>query len=1235
MKYQDIINFEPLEELIQLTDANEKEKAANLIKTYVMSDSMAEILNEVVIPQLQFERFYDNKGIFVVGNYGTGKSHLMSVISSIAEHEDLLDYVKNESFKEHAKQIAGKFEVLRIELGAVTTPLRDIILKREIEKDLQRRGIDFTFPEINQITNNKQALIEMMGKFEEKYPDKGYLIVIDELLDFLKAKKEHELILDLGFLRELGEICKSTRIRVMAGIQESLFDSPRFTHVKDKIFQIKDRFENVVIKREDIAYVVANRLLKKDEKQKALVGNHLQKFTHLYKNMLNKLEDFVELYPIHPMYIEIFQNIYIAEHRQILKTISLTMKNVLNEDIPENDTGIISYDSYWDYIKEMTAAKTDPQIREVVEKSRTLENIVESSYTRPAYKKYAIKIIKALSVHRLTTGDIYLPVGITLENIKDDLCFNIPEAPENSEEFLLGMISTIMREIIKTVSGQFISHNSENGQYYLDLKKDIDYQAKVEEKADALDEDSLNPYYYKILLRLLDWDEESAVPYVPGHQIWEYRLLWKEKNIERLGYLFFGNPNERPTAHPPRDFYIYFSRIYEHEAWKDEKREDEVFFKFNIKDDDFVKNLRLYAAASFLAEHTTGSGTDKKVYSDKAKDYEKSLIKYIRENILECFTVTYKGESKTIFEAVKIKSIAEKSFKEVVDTIASMYLSPYFNKIYPDYPRFSTVITLGRNGNLEQVTRAALNYIAEGKGEQLGAKVLDSLELLDGSKIDPYKSRYAKYYLDLISNRGPGMVINKKDLFEMNKSEEEVDKNFKWEPNFTVIILASLIYSGDIIFVDNLGKEYDSTKLNELASANMYNLLEFKYVKRPKDIPINELVKLFDYLGIPAGHIKNPAARAEGVSAMISKVDELIKDTIAAKESINKGFMIWDMSSGFIEKKKDSLLNKLTDFKDFLDGLKIYNTPQKLKSFKYTAEELDKNFKPLDILEKVKLLKEFKTRIESEVNYLQTAEHLLDDEDFKKMIGTLKGKIKDALDNVDLINEAYVQEVCNDLELAKQMYIKKYMEEHKKYRLDVNAEQKKEKILLSNEYTNLERLCQIKDIFNVKKFDDIKNKLQSAKTCYTLTKEKLKRHPICDCEFKPNDSNKFLVYGLMDAIEDEITSTLEEWKNQLIKALEDSIVLENIKYLKPEERKEIEEFLSKKEFPLNISAAFINAVNSLMEGFEKVELNFDAMKKEISSKGPMTVEELKTAFEEYLKSLIKGREKEKVRILIK
>ena len=44
-------------------------------KTYVISQRMAEVIVEVIIPQLQFH-YPDNKGILVVGNYGTGKSHL-------------------------------------------------------------------------------------------------------------------------------------------------------------------------------------------------------------------------------------------------------------------------------------------------------------------------------------------------------------------------------------------------------------------------------------------------------------------------------------------------------------------------------------------------------------------------------------------------------------------------------------------------------------------------------------------------------------------------------------------------------------------------------------------------------------------------------------------------------------------------------------------------------------------------------------------------------------------------------------------------------------------------------------------------------------------------------------------------------------------------------------------------------------------------------------------------------
>ena len=50
-----------------------------MVETFVISDRMAELLGELVFPQLQFSKPADNKGILVVGNYGTGKSHLMAV----------------------------------------------------------------------------------------------------------------------------------------------------------------------------------------------------------------------------------------------------------------------------------------------------------------------------------------------------------------------------------------------------------------------------------------------------------------------------------------------------------------------------------------------------------------------------------------------------------------------------------------------------------------------------------------------------------------------------------------------------------------------------------------------------------------------------------------------------------------------------------------------------------------------------------------------------------------------------------------------------------------------------------------------------------------------------------------------------------------------------------------------------------------------------------------------------
>ena len=42
MKYSDLISFNPIESIIQLTSANDLDEEAKLVKSYVMSDDMAE-----------------------------------------------------------------------------------------------------------------------------------------------------------------------------------------------------------------------------------------------------------------------------------------------------------------------------------------------------------------------------------------------------------------------------------------------------------------------------------------------------------------------------------------------------------------------------------------------------------------------------------------------------------------------------------------------------------------------------------------------------------------------------------------------------------------------------------------------------------------------------------------------------------------------------------------------------------------------------------------------------------------------------------------------------------------------------------------------------------------------------------------------------------------------------------------------------------------------------------------
>ena len=248
-------------------------------------------------------------------------------------------------------------------------------------------------------------------------------------------------------------------------------------------------------------------------------------------------------------------------------------------------------------------------------------------------------------------------------------------------------------------------------------------------------------------------------PYVRGYQIWEHEIEWREHKITRRGYLFFGAPNERSTAQPPRDFYLYFLQPFEPPHFEDEKLADEVFFKLTHMDKQFQDTLRLYAGAREMAA-SASTGT-KKVYEDKADGFLKTLVTWLKTNMLTSFDVIHQGVPKKMVEWLKGHRTGNAAVRDLLELTGSVCLAASFEDRYPEYPAFTAQLTAS---NLVQPTEDVIRWLAGGIKNAQATAVLDGLELLDGDKMKPHQSRYAKVVLEKLGSKPPGQVVNRKEL---------------------------------------------------------------------------------------------------------------------------------------------------------------------------------------------------------------------------------------------------------------------------------------------------------------------------------------------------------------------------------------------------------------------------------------------------------------------------------------
>jgi len=1225
MKYGELVQFDPIEDVVQLREADDRREAERLVRTYVISDGMAEKITSGLIPYLELKTTLDKKGLLIVGNYGTGKSHLMSVISAVAEHADLAEIIRNDAIREAAKSIAGQFVVIRTEIGAVRQSLRDIVCG-ELQRNLERLGVSYTFPPDDQIVNHKDAFIAMMQAFGEKYPDKGLLLVVDELLDYLRSRQETDLVLDLNFMREIGESCRLSRFRFMAGVQEALFDNPRFEFVADSMRRVQKRFESVRIYGEDIAYVVSERLLQKTPEQEAKIRAHLERFAPLYGDMNERLDEYVALFPVHPRYLETFERLYMVEKREVLKTVSRDVKRLIDVEVPANRPGILSYDGYWATLSGDMSVRTNQDIRDILEKGQILQNILERSFEKKQYLDAAVRIIHALCIHRLTTGDVSSPVGLKPDNLRDDLCLYL-DLPEPDSEFLLTTIVTVLHEISRTVSGQFISHNSENDMYYLDVRKDIDYDAKIEERAATLNEWKLNRYYFDVLARVMGTRETT---YVSGYRIWEHEVVWADRKAGRPGYLFFGAPNERSTAQPPRDFYVYFIQPFEPPKYNDKYQSDEVFFKLARWDDGFYTALNRYAGAREMA--STASATNRGVYEKKANEHLTVMTRWMQDNMMTAYRVSYGGVEKNLLEWAKEGAVPTGGdVMATIKDIAAYCLAPHFEDLAPDYPRFSQTI---RGSDRDDAVKDALTYLRGGLKTQRGATVLDALGLLEGEQINPEGSMYAQHIVTLLRGKAFGQVLNRSEIIA-GEYGIEYERRFRLEPEYIGVLLAALVYHGDAV-VAYPGAKITAANLDEMAKKSGQDLVGFKHVELPKDPPIEVLAELFETLGLTPGLVRNPGTHREAVRQLQERLHVLIPEVVEAQQWLDGSLLLWGRDL-YDDQTKEQKARELGNLKVFLESLQRFNTEGRLKNYSGTKADVRGHAKELALMNEIDSLARFCSDLAPLTVYLSQAEMVLPDENgCKEALCESKRSIFVQLEAGEEITRPFQNDLRRELENMKKRYIDEYFRLHRQARLNRDEDERKKRLKADPRLIALRALSSIEIMpkQSLTTFDAMLMKLQP---CFSLTEKDLEKGPVCPhCSFRPKDDEGAPSPGMMlDHLEDLLDAIYTAWTGMLVENLGDPTVQANLELLNPKDRALVAEFRERRTLPETVPVDLVRALSEALSGLLKVTIMVEDLRRALMASGSAcSVDEIEKRFEDYVSSLVKDKDERKVRLVV-
>lgn len=961
-----------------------------------------------------------------------------------------------------------------------------------------------------------------------------------------------------------------------------------------------------------------------------------------------EIDECVNLFPAHPRFIAEFQNVFVVERREILTVLTREAQTLASETWSDETPILITSDRYWKHIEADQGLNANPAVRQVKQNVSTLKARIQTEFAASEDKPGAERLIEALAVNRLSTPSINDTVGLTPADLKNNLLWKT-KLPMQDSRLLTAAVKRLLDNTRKAANGQYLTVSETTGQFYIDPTRVVDYDQDVATAASTLSRDVVQRYLNQIFADAMELDNSAAIK---EGRLWEYGLIWQERNVERPGWLCFNFPNQRSTAKPPKDFYVFLipsKRVTGMEDTVPNSSDETYWFledfppaKCDLANplgenapDSFLDILRKYAAARERAIQSGNNQNERTAFEGIARRHQGVLRTQFIENAGDWITVQWNGQRKRFREWVAELDPARANapFKSKLDAISQVMFTPCFEGKYPTYPTFPVKI---QEATRKQATQNALEILCEtGFMDNANGKgVLTALGLYKDGAFLPDQSLWLDKIRERLRALSPGQYINHSELFE-RKDERIWFKGEDIEAEWLHVVLTAGMKSGDLVVFGANSKRYDASNMREYYT-EVKSYEGILRISRPSELPIDLWRPLFKLFGVNLGNLANDNTLDTGIRLFNTAVQTRINDLVTWGQEIQAPLPFATPETlALVTQHADAFRGAKYAMETFLFPI---NTKAKMQNLRMDAGAITALEDQWRMCESLSAILTFTREHQTRLSAVERFDALLgaQDAEFCTRLDQLRTSLNAVYADPPSLSSAK-DRIKSELDATVNTALKTYQTLHRRYRLDRDGDNRKKALVNGVLLKQLNHLVNIRTLGSTK-LEAIRQRM-NLQFCPGATDEDLLRNSrsLCPhCSFNPIDiAGQEAAQVVLTQCEQEIEQLHKAWTQQLLTELQDPSVLSSLNALKPEEGRLVNDFITAQSLPAEITPAFLNAINTVLSGLKRKVVKASDLANSLLGTGtPLKPAEVREKFETWLKAQIGTDDQNTVRLVL-